>query len=307
MKLLSTGIQRTLAIVLLASMATPTQADDATYKVRFPATGRVGHRYDVKLSAVQTLKQSVLQGAKVVASQENTVTIDFQATVEILEVNERKQETKRKYLVHRAVAKMGEQELVILPAETEVIAAAGEEGTEIERTDGKVLEQAAKNLLPQLIQFETGELTTDDVFGSDQPRTVGDQWEGNADALVKMLAQDNEEAKSGAVKSTAKLVAAKATDEGAMLDLVMQVEVDIPNMESPVPVADPVSATVVIEQRIRMLEGSTVGPIGQSSKITTKQILRGKAGSPVEGRLLDGTNIEIRKAVYTELPDAAAE
>ena len=91
-----------------------------------------------------------------------------------------------------------------------------------------------------------------------------------------------------------------------ILELKFRTEVRVPNKESPVPVAEPVSASVVIEQGIFMYSDGRLAPLAQSHKMTMTQILKGKEGGPLAGKTLDGTNIETRVLKYEELPDREA-
>ncbi|QDU54144.1 hypothetical protein [Aeoliella mucimassa] len=292
-----------LFLTTLTAAASAAEGDER-YVVQFAPSGRVGQRYNMQLTAQQQLKRIIRSGEVVLNKQDSTVKIEFEATVEILAVNERKQETKRHYVVHKAVATMGDQQMTIVEPETEMTAEANDGEPRFVRSDGRALSQAAQQLLPRILLFDTDEVTTNDVFGSDTPRKVGDEWQGEPKALLAMLGQEEENIQAEQIKSRAKLASATPTEKGVLLDILLHTELALPLKESPMEGADPVSASVVIDHRVHLYEDSDHGPEAQSTRVATFQVLKGKVDSPLEGQTFDGTNLESQTAKYEQLPDA---
>lgn len=291
-------------LVSATSTVTHAEQSDATYVVRFQEYSKVGDRTKEELRAQQTIKRTILKDEQVVFQQEETNSIEIDAVVEVLEVNEQKQETKCRYVIDRAILKTKDGELSILPEGAEFIAQAGEEEDSFTGPEGERLPEIAQRTLPRVISFSAEGSQMDRLFGSDTPRRVGDSWPADKKALVAMAKARGTEALEEDVEGTATLVAAREHDGKTLLDLEFRAHFEISEPTSPVPVADPESAEVTVAQKVTTPASSSDGLLSQTHTITMRQVLRGKTGTPLAGQVMDGTSSETHSATYEKLPAA---
>jgi hypothetical protein len=58
-----------------------------------------------------------------------------------------------------------------------------------------------------------------------------------------------------------------------------------------------------IVQKITMAKDSKEGPLAQSYTVTMQQVLRGKEGTPLAGKILDGQSTEAHSSRYKRLSE----
>lgn len=293
-----------VAIVASPSVATA-QSADKTYVVRFPEVTKVGDRYEVEIDARQSLKRVVREGEAVLNSQEEQVAIDLDGVVKVLEVNERQQEAATHFTVELATVTANNNKTDILAPGSEFLASAGEgdEGTVFTTTDGKDLPEIAQKVLPRVMSLGGDEFTLDKMFGSDTPRRVGETWEADKKMLVELAKSRGVATTEEKTKGTGKIDRVYNQEGQELLDLVFEIAIEVEDRESPVPQAEPVSAKLLIVQEVTITTDPKQGPLAQRVSMTMQQVLRGKEGTPLAGKTLDGENKETHSFRYKPLAD----
>jgi hypothetical protein len=295
-----------MGMVLAVAGVAGAQTAEKGYVIRFPGFSHVGDRYEMKVETEQIIERNMLQGEAVVHSEESVSTIEFEGIFKVLEVDDRDMEKKVHCTIKRAVLKTDDDKETVLVSEgTEILAAAGpteKDKDTLERVDGEPLSELAEQLLPKIITFDKGKATMDQAFGSDTPRRVGENWEVNKPTLVAMAKERGMEAAEKDVAGTAKIVSAREVEGEVLLNLEITTDFTFSQLESPVPQADPVSAELSVVHKLTVPEDMSKGPRAQEYEMTMRQVLRGRAGTPIAGITLDGASTERRSATYKTLP-----
>lgn len=251
--------------------------------------------------AEQRTERVIREGNKEFNSAKSNVKFVFHATVDVLAVNDRNQETKCRYLIHKAIADFDGREEVIVAPETELDAWVVGARIHFARADGVELSPAAERFFRQLISFDTSAITNDKLYGSDVQRRVGESWNADAELILALAKEQGQDVKADEVSSVATLEAVRRVD-GELL-FVIGIETDVVlNPVSPIAQAEPGTMSANITQTITMRETPSKLPIAQTHRIAARQVLQGKDGTQLAGKTLDGVNIESRKIKYQLLP-----
>jgi hypothetical protein len=290
-----------VALLLCSLLQGNALGADGEFVLRFGEYAEVGDRYHMQMNAKQSLTRSVLEGEQVLQTSTDETTIEFIATVEVLEVNQRRQATKRKYLVEKAKLIGGENEMQFFEAGDVIIATDGDDAVAFELESGDDMTEAQQHVASKVIAFDTGEVTLGRLYGSETPRRVGESWDADPELVVKLLEDHGIEALKSAVSGQARLVSAEAQEDETILELEFVTTVKQADAKSPLPFAEPEIATITVTQQAKTDEDATKGPIWQLQKIESRQVLTGKADTLAEGKIFDASSIESREVSFKRL------
>lgn len=158
------------------------------YKVRISQPEKVGNKFAISSTATEKLSTTV--DVRGIPPQEVAYTIDLDGTVEILAVNDK---TGQPTKLSCTVSKCTRDGQKLYDAGT-VIAADSKNGHEVITVNGNELDPRSTEQLSGILQTHKPDDTeTDDkMFGTEQPRKVGDSWPVNSEAVAKAFSEQGE-------------------------------------------------------------------------------------------------------------------
>jgi hypothetical protein len=294
----------TMLVVCVSSRASAEPAEP-TYRVHFPEFADVGDRYRLTLRAEQELKREILNGKQAEQSGDQFTHVDFEATVEVLAVNSRRQAIKRKYTVHRSDANTNDGGGQLLAPEAVIIAEVGDETNTFTTPAGELLPGMASYVIPRIISFDTSRVTMDDLFGSDTPRSVGETWHADPKLFAAQMQVLGEDVNKDDLSSSMTFLSAKEVSGRVLLEFQVDTVVKQSNVPPPpVPQTEVISGKLHLTQKFTMYHGSTDGPVTHDQTMILRHQLRGKPGTFLADKTMEGMNKEVRNAKFELLPPA---
>ena len=177
---LAVGVCLTLWMILSPA----TMAAEPTYWIKLARPEKVGTRYIVSKKGSSEQSTRVSSQGKLLRETRRKMTVELDATVEILKVNQDGRSLKKKLTVIRCeLTEMGQSKPLL--AKGKVIVAETANGRTRLSLDGGVMPEATRKALDIIITTYSGGPADDEIFGSDKPRRVGERWQLNAEAAVR--------------------------------------------------------------------------------------------------------------------------
>lgn len=195
-----------LSLLLLAGCGSPAAPSDDARATSAETTG--GARGDADLHEIQlsrpsapgdtyrmhtvhtrSTQQVVTVSGQVVQRQDEEQVLDLTARVQVREVNARGAAMLRDYEVERLVVRDASGERELLPAGSVIRVTRvprGEGEGSIELVGGE-LSEADTELLDMIFSTSISPVGDDGVFGTDQPRRVGERWPIDAAVAARDL------------------------------------------------------------------------------------------------------------------------
>lgn len=228
--------ERTLSLImfLLAFAATPLTraADDAPkppatrpagQSVRFWQPAKAGEAYEMKVSAAEMTDSGQGDGA---ADPDESLGVQLEARVTVLEADEAGNATKLTYTVKRAVRVAGGKESELLPAGRVVTVTVDQGGdTQFALDQGDVSDEM-RDALELATLLPNGDTVLDDIFGTDDaPRQPGGAWPANHGQAVNDYRPDGPNYAKAEVSGRAKVVGEEKLDGASHRKVTADLEV----------------------------------------------------------------------------------
>ncbi len=206
----------TLAALVCLWMIPTVGLAQQTYVVRFNRPMKTGETFRQVSQATENQKISLSAAGNVVQQKDDTVNVAFASRARVDAVNEKGRPTKLSHVIEKLEQTLGDQKAVVLQPGDVVVATGQANQVQFTVNDSPVAPELEK-LLSMVIAVDTGQPTEDELFGSEQPRKIGETWpisgELAASTMQKMEIQIDPQNVSG----EAKLEEAKVEGQPAML------------------------------------------------------------------------------------------
>jgi hypothetical protein len=217
-----------LALLLLAPVC-PGQApaDDPDYEIRLHRPSKPGDKFNIAFSAAFRQEASYSQNGNPSGGNEYLIGVEMQGVAEVLEVDERGADKKVKYVIDRLVRVVDNVEKPILKKGDVLYAVAGEKDSVFTVEGEKKLsneELAAVELVASVP--DTGEPTTDELYGSAQRRKITSTWPVNAKALTQRSRRHGMTFSENDVKGSMTFKGVESENNMRWMDLSSEVKID---------------------------------------------------------------------------------
>lgn len=195
-----------------AAPAAPANPADG-YVIKLTRPMKVGEKYSYTAAATIIESYNAPVSGQLQSLKPRTVSVDFEATEQILAVNAQGEPTRASYVVIKCAARQGRQEVTVLQPGRVITVDADRWKSRIDIDQGglTIQDELAVRAVVSLPPIDGA--SDDDCFGSDQRHKVGDTWPVRADALVRSLTTAAKvRIKKQDVTGTMKLAGIETTD-----------------------------------------------------------------------------------------------
>ena len=184
-----------LAVTGFVAAAPCSFAEDAkTYTIKVKRDPKVGGKSHEHLKMTSEQSQKLTLGGKKLKEESEDLKGELTGIIEVLELSPHKKATKIKFTVEQfSFQKDVDTEQNPLKAGTVIIGTLEADGKEAYSADDKKVEGPAEKVLKSLLDLnpdKENESSDDIVFGTNQPRAVGSEWDVNKAAMLKSLPGD---------------------------------------------------------------------------------------------------------------------
>jgi len=170
--------------IVLAVAASAASAAERKYEIKLTRPMKVGAVYRLSGDGAVRKDMTVQSGDEILQRVKEERRFALDASVKVLEVDKHGEETKVSMTINKCVQVKEEGESELLAKGTVVVGRA--EGLrEVFEVEGRPVTPDAGEALDLLISLSTGGATDDEVFGTRNPRSVGESWGINAAAAAK--------------------------------------------------------------------------------------------------------------------------
>lgn len=218
-------LKKTLGIVTLivwSLMAGDVSAQD--YAIKLMAPFKAGQKYQLRSKVTYYGKQVITSEGKVLKQNEKSTVVEGTADVEVVSVNEKGRPTAL-ILTLKKLTQTAEKTSPLLPANTVVQMGlkAGKVYFQVNNND--VSPEVDKALVDLLGTPDPAAPNYDDIFGTAQPKKVGDEWKMNLSLALKQFEGANLKVSPDQVTGTMKLAGVTATRGTPCLRLIGKITV----------------------------------------------------------------------------------
>lgn len=174
----TTFVHAVTAFVLLAAASVAFAQD---YEILMTRGARAGEKYELSASGILNEQMAMSSQGKTLQTNSSSFAMKLEATAEVLEVDDRKDESRISLLISRCtVSGQGDDgEKEVLKKGARVVAQM-REGKQEFLVDGQAASGEAAKVLSHFISLRTGETNDDHIFGTKERRKVGDSWPVNS-------------------------------------------------------------------------------------------------------------------------------
>ena len=176
-------LQLGAALVLISSLTTRAYAQE-THNINLDRPFQVGQKMRVRGTGSQKFKVTAIVRGRSQHVQETQSSITFESVAEILEVDDAGRPTRVAHTIHRCEVISDGRTSVIAEEGTTLIARRGN-GQTIFQVSGHTVDTEQQQMLEVVAGLDTEQDTRDVLYGTSQPRTIGEQWPINVVAMAK--------------------------------------------------------------------------------------------------------------------------
>jgi hypothetical protein len=184
------SVKRLLLLsVVLACLCLPCGAQEQDYVIKLERPGKVGDKFDVKITAAVKRERTQTVAGEARPAQAEVTAVELDAEGQLEELDKRGLEKRIAFTVRKCVIVEGDQESQLLPKGAVFTAEASKDGTKFAlRGRGKLTaeQERALGLVMHLSDEEAASM--DDLYGTDKRQKAGASWKPNVERMVKNAA-----------------------------------------------------------------------------------------------------------------------
>ena len=192
------GTTATALVLLFCSLCAA-----QTYTIRLQRHPKKGDRYRISGSGFSSQKSVVSAEGKVV-TDETEFSAEFGVDGTALELGPDGSLVKEALTINNCLVKRDGTSKQLFPKGALVVAAV-EDGQKVFRVNGKPVDKEAEKVLDMMgliSSVSSSQVSGDDIFGTGEPKAVGDSWNINSAAAVKSLQEGKITASQQGTKGT---------------------------------------------------------------------------------------------------------
>lgn len=216
---------RTMFVYVVIFLST-SSAFAQEYDIRFTRPTHIGAQYRLVASGQQVEETRVASSKEVIENAKQFFSIQLEGVVTVLQIDEHKRENKIKLLVSTCLLSKEEHsmESEALPTGTEMVIQL-REGDEEVFVNGEPADDDIVKMVKMVNLLYAREVTDDDMFGTKEPKKVGDYWAINTIEATKDLADEGVQIAIEDVHGTTTLEKVAVVDGIDCLQLAIAMEI----------------------------------------------------------------------------------
>ena len=159
-------------------------ADEKAYEIKLHRPDEKGAKFDVTIAGAVRQQTRYKLGDESRPPSDQLFGVELKGIVHILEVDEKGNATRAEYTVERCVKVVDNEDTVIVPKGSVIVAEAGEKDTTLTLKDGELTneQKSALDIVASLPRTKSP--TADEFFGTKEKQRIGASWPVNADVLA---------------------------------------------------------------------------------------------------------------------------
>ena len=172
-----------IPLLILWIMTAAIGRSEETYAIKLSHPAKVGERYHVRIHGSNTEQMLVSLGRKTNA-RSNTVIVELEGEIKVLETDQRGHRTKYACTVGTCVTDTGRGKMKLFEKGDVIVTSAVNGKKDFSLNETNVSREAAA-ALGIVLSVYTGGHDDDDIFGTKEPKRIGDAWAINSKAAIQ--------------------------------------------------------------------------------------------------------------------------
>jgi hypothetical protein len=259
------------------------------YPIRLFTPDPVGQRYTISATGGKVQTATAIRNGSVIRTQTSTAQVTFEGRAEVLAVDAKGQPFKVSYTVARFTkTENGVTTVVLKPGTTILTDGSLEREKQIRLKDGPMDEATAEEFRLVISVHRANSPTDDDIFGSKEPRAIGERWSINnsiAAADFSKIASVSPDK----VRGSASLIAKGIVDGNECLIVTAEVSADDMALPKAPPGFAPDRGSVQANFRGCFTTNPSAGAGKGGAELNAQFRFKGAPGSGNEGVVLEAT------------------
>ena len=168
--------------------------EDQKYTIRLGRSAKVGDRFRIHVTETKSERTKTIVNDKVAKRETKKQIFELEATSTVVRVDSRKRPVHLRLDILQCVQRSDEadDEHVVL-AKGAVVQAFVREGKTVFQVNGKQVSEGTSEVLDDLINLPTQPISDQDIFGTSEPKKVGDRWPIRADLMARSFAESDKD------------------------------------------------------------------------------------------------------------------
>jgi hypothetical protein len=171
-----------LAIALCATSSVIAQE----YKIQMQRTAKEGQQFELSCRLQETRRDSATFSGRSSPEQKTNFVAELDALIKVLETDSKGRITKASCTISNCVRVEDQQKRELLPRQAVVLASAGTGNSQF-LVNGKPLDPETQKVVAIGMQLSAEDPFTEDIFGTDRPKKIGESWDINPEYLAGVL------------------------------------------------------------------------------------------------------------------------
>ncbi len=177
------GMKCAGALAMLVLLVTSTvMAKD--YEIRLHRPAEVGEKYRFSVVGHHSARITATRGGLPAPGRTDEFSFWLEATATVLETDKKGQTTKLSLTITKCTKTKGDAKQSLVPRDT-VIVGSVKNRKKLFEIDGKPVDQETYQILSSAVGLAVLETTDDEVFGTQERKSVGDSWDINAERAAE--------------------------------------------------------------------------------------------------------------------------
>ena len=259
------------------------------YPIRLSSPDHVGQKNWISLSGSRHQEVSVSQNGQLIKSQMTNMLVIFEGREEILTLDGKGLPVRESFTVEKFAKTEDGISTVLLKPGSMILTDGGQEETKQIVLKGGVLDEDSRDAFAMLMPPHTPDsLSDDDIYGTKEPRGVGDSWTINKAAAVADL-KDVMIIPVERMTGTSSIVSRDNFGGDECLNMLTEVKADGVSLKNGPAGFGAGQGTLQMVFRGCIPIRSGVISRKESGEVSTQYRLKGMPGSPAAGVTMDMT------------------
>ncbi|MFZ2654951.1 MAG: hypothetical protein WAX69_08530 [Victivallales bacterium] len=244
------------------------------YEIKFHRPVKVGDKCRDISTGSSSQQSTVISGGQVIKSAVVQTTIELDAEITILEIDNEGHSVKESMLVNQCTIRSEAKENPVVEKGT-VITAMVKEGKVVFEIDGKAVDESLSAALSLVESLYTGGASDDEIFGASGKRKIGESWRLKTEKIPADMARHGIKVEEKNIDGSVKLE--KLEKSGDVECLLITAEMTLKDIVPTLP------AGLTVESSAMMNSFSDLFPL-DTSMPTLDQALEFKMQMTMNGR-----------------------
>jgi len=275
---------RSILLTALLTVTTVATGLAQPYDIQFIRPFEMNDSFQYTAEGSTTQKMAVMMNGQPMQDQSKSIKGSISALLTIQKVDEEGTPTESTFTVDTFAGEVDGSPVEAIEKGTVITAVSGEDDSMTFSIGDEKATGPTDELLQALLAIATGDSSeTDSILGTDEPQSVGDEWDVSAGEMLESMKESGMQISADTVTGKAKLVEKVDSPVGEALKIEADINIDLSKSPMPMPIEIEEAGLVVEMDGLLPVDPEAHSPERQ---MTLSMKMKG-AGEPQPGAKME--------------------